>query len=198
MAAPLGKVNTVAYGWTMSKQRLSKEDWLAAGFRALATDGPVALRAEALARALGTTKGSFYWHFKDLPAYKAEMLNLWREKVASEIIARILAEDDPHKRLDLLAEEAAKAAPDSFGGRAIEPAIRAWALTDKAVMTALAEVDALRIAFIAQLLTAAGHEAGFAPLVYAAYLGLDDQAAKHGADMLEPLNDLISLIRADP
>ncbi|MFN3661424.1 TetR family transcriptional regulator [Yoonia sp.] len=45
------------------------EDWLMAGFRALASHGPSALRAAALARDLGTTKGSFYWHFKDLPDY---------------------------------------------------------------------------------------------------------------------------------
>jgi len=43
--------------------RLGKADWLDAGLAALAAEGPAALRAEALARQLNTTKGSFYWHF---------------------------------------------------------------------------------------------------------------------------------------
>ncbi|MEH6751885.1 MAG: TetR family transcriptional regulator, partial [Paracoccaceae bacterium] len=36
-----------------------------AGLAALAEAGPVALKAEPMARRLGTTKGSFYWHFAD-------------------------------------------------------------------------------------------------------------------------------------
>jgi len=195
---PLGKVNTPAYGCPMPKPRLSKEDWLAAGFRALASDGPSALRAEALARELKTTKGSFYWHFKDLPAYKEEMLELWREKVASDIVARVLEEPDPHARLDLLVQEAAHPAPEAFGGRAIEPAIRAWALSDTSVMEALKAVDQQRTDFIAELLKATGHNPAHAPLLYAAYLGLDDQAAKHGQDIAPHLSALITLIRAYP
>ena len=50
-----------------------------AGFRALARSGARALRAEALARDLDTTKGSFYWHFKDLPDYLTRLGVPFRE-----------------------------------------------------------------------------------------------------------------------
>ena len=59
----------------MPKLRLGPEDWVMAGFRALAADGPQAVRAETLARGLGATKGSFYWHFKDLAALHQAMRN---------------------------------------------------------------------------------------------------------------------------
>ena len=39
-------------------QRLTREDWILAGFRALSTSGTTALRVEPVARVLGTTKGS--------------------------------------------------------------------------------------------------------------------------------------------
>ena len=35
---------------------------------ALAETGPEALKAEPLAARLGVSKGSFYWHFRDVPA----------------------------------------------------------------------------------------------------------------------------------
>ena len=192
----LAPVNTLPYGYLMSKPRLSKEDWLAAGFRALADNGPAALRAEAIARALGTTKGSFYWHFADLPAYKAAMLALWREKVAAEIIARVMAAPRGWPRLDALVAEAAMPPPDEFGGKGIESAIRAWALADADVSGALQDMDKLRIGFTAELLNDAGQDgATLAPAIYAAYVGLDDLAAKGHGDIGQGLNALINLLR---
>ena len=64
------------------KQRLSPEDWLKAGLDALAASGPEALKAEPLARALETTKGSFYWHFADVPAFRQALLEFWGENAA--------------------------------------------------------------------------------------------------------------------
>jgi len=177
-------------------QRLTKEDWLAAGFRALAAKGPAALKAEALARDLGSTKGSFYWHFKDLPAYKSQMLALWRNKAALEIMQRVLDEADQDAQLERLAQEASVDAPDAFGGRAVESAIRAWSLSDVAVRDALLDVDALRTDFIKDLLTKAGHHPRYAPLFYACFIGLDDQAARNNNQINQGLMDLIGLIKA--
>lgn len=175
--------------------RLSKDDWLAAGFRALATQGPAALRAEALARGLGTTKGSFYWHFADVPAFKSEMLSLWQIKVAAEIIDMVLAEPDPSERLRVMAREAVRPPPPEFGGRATEPAMRAWALVDDSVMTALISLDQQRLMFLEQLLTDIGiKDPAMAQVLYAAYLGLDDLSAKHGTDMAPPMQTLVDLI----
>ena len=59
-------VNTVPYG-SMS-MRLSRQEWIDAGLKAMARDGVDAVRIERLAAALKVTKGSFYWHFKDRDA----------------------------------------------------------------------------------------------------------------------------------
>jgi AcrR family transcriptional regulator len=49
----------------MARARTPRSHWIGAGLDALATGGPEAMRVEALAQALGVTKGSFYWHFDD-------------------------------------------------------------------------------------------------------------------------------------
>jgi AcrR family transcriptional regulator len=46
----------------------SREDWIRAAGRRLAQGGAAAVAVEALARDLGVTKGSFYWHFRDRAA----------------------------------------------------------------------------------------------------------------------------------
>ena len=45
--------------------RTPRTSWIEEGLRALAAGGPDAVRVEALAQALGVTKGGFYWHFDD-------------------------------------------------------------------------------------------------------------------------------------
>src|SRR3546814_8458026 len=43
--------------------RLSAEDWAQAALDLIAEQGVSAVAVEPLARRLGVTKGSFYWHF---------------------------------------------------------------------------------------------------------------------------------------
>ena len=189
-------VNTQPYGATMStKPTLTKDAWIAAGFRALTDQGAQALRAEALARALKTTKGSFYWHFTDVAAFKAEMLAHWEQKVATEIMDQIGQEDDPLQRLRLLAEAAGAPAPEAYGGHKVEHAVRAWGLSDPNVARAIATVDKVRLDFLAHLFAEIGHsDPAIARAVYAAHIGLDDLAAKHGTDKSPAFAALISLL----
>ena len=43
--------------------RLSADDWAQAALEQIAEQGVAAVAVEPLARRLGVTKGSFYWHF---------------------------------------------------------------------------------------------------------------------------------------
>ena len=58
-------------------RRLSVDDWIQAGFALLADGGPNALARRPLCERLGVTKGSFYWHFADLPAYRTALIEAW-------------------------------------------------------------------------------------------------------------------------
>ena len=123
--------------------RLTQTDWIAAGFRALTTRGPQALKAEPLARDLGTTKGSFYWHFKDVPAFQEQMLSHWEEEATQDIIVALDPIPTPAAKLRALSQLATTRQED-YSGVGAEPAIRAWARADKNVAAALARVDTTR------------------------------------------------------
>lgn len=77
--------------------------------------------------------------------------------------------------------------------------MRAWALSDGDVADALARLDQMRFGFITELLNDLG-ASRFAPLVYAAYIGLDDLASRGHVDApagFAVLHDMI-LSAVDP
>jgi AcrR family transcriptional regulator len=80
MAAALAPVNTVVYGEMSQGSRmndqLTAKDWLDQGLKALTKSGFTALKAEPLAKAIGVSRGSFYWHFADIAAFHAAILKL--------------------------------------------------------------------------------------------------------------------------
>ena len=79
----------------------------------------------------------------------------------------------------------------------IEPAVRAWALTDDTVAAALAEVDAERIAFCASMLADIGLKDPHLPqAIYAAYIGLDDLTSKGAGDIAQALPALFQAVMA--
>ena len=183
----------------MASERLSREAWIATGFLSLAQDGPASLKINLLAHRLGTTKGSFYWHFRDLDDFKNGMLSLWKSKAATEIIDRVECADTPWQQLDILLSNAARSAPDEYGGSDIEPAMRAWSLSDSDVAEALLELDTLRISFLSQILRDLKIESPVAAeLVYAAYIGLSDLHSKGRADIGTALGTLQNMILAYP
>lgn len=167
------------------RPRLSAEDWLMAGFRALANQGPSALRAEALARNLGTTKGSFYWHFKDLPDYLAKLIALWETRAFTDVLASLDPDLPPRGRLEQLCLLATGYRDPSYGGIALEPALRAWALSAPDVADALRRMDARRLDALADLCTQAGITDPVAPrALYALAIGVEALGDDKGTEAM--------------
>lgn len=69
--------------------KLSKLAWIQAGFRALTQQGLSGVKAEILARELHVSKGSFYWHFKNIDALKVTMLEHWKEAATQGIVQQV-------------------------------------------------------------------------------------------------------------
>jgi len=177
-------------------QRLSAEDWLLAGFRALAAGGPTALRAESLARDLGATKGSFYWHFKNIADFRARLLGLWEQQAYAEVVTLVEAEGSATDKLFRLVNIAGTE-HDSRGGMALEPAIRAWAQGDHTVANVVAGIDSRRLAYTAGLLAQLGlTNPDFARIIYGAYVGMGTLSGVDGIDNRGALSTLMAAIIA--
>ena len=132
-----------------AQARTPRGDWIAAGLNALARGGPEAVRVEPLARELGATKGSFYWHFDGRSALLEALLEDWQQSVVDDVIAQIDAGGgDARDRLRRLFALA--------GSRrdlpAVELAIRDWARRDKAVAERLRHVDNRRMSLLREMI----------------------------------------------
>jgi len=129
------------------RKRLSAEDWIEAGLRALAHQGFAALKADLLAKALDVSRGSFYWHFSDVDAFHDAVLERWRVRATEAVITDIEGQNAPEDRLSALMQRALRA------DLRIESAIRAWAFSNQRVHRKVELVDRERLAYLEKLLT---------------------------------------------
>jgi AcrR family transcriptional regulator len=79
--------------------RLSAGDWQEAALATLAESGLGAVAVESLARRLGVTKGSFYWHFATREALIKAALERWEKSDEDIVVAQLDAIADPRERL---------------------------------------------------------------------------------------------------
>ena len=154
-------------------EQLSADDWIKEGLKALTRSGFTALKADPLAKAMGVSRGSFYWHFADLGAFHAEVLKRWREIAAEQIIADVeAAGDEPLKAL----------LRSTFGARLdLERAVRNWAAFDPAAQAAVRAIDRRRLDYIEALLERRGFSGTIAQaraqILYWTFLGFALSAA---------------------
>ncbi len=79
--------------------RLAATDWIDAALDALCVGGLPGIAVEPLARTLGVTKGSFYWHFDDRSALVDAALQRWEEMSTVRRFADIDQAADAPERL---------------------------------------------------------------------------------------------------
>jgi len=166
--------------------RLDAAAWIAAAFDALADGGIDAVRVEPLAKALGITKGSFYWHFADRRALLDAMLEAWMQGRVAAIRQQAPLRGAPAAVLRQVADLYTRNA--NARGLAIELAIRALARTDDGAAKAVRGVDRERLQQVGDLFAALGWPRGEAQaravLFYSYLFGqslLDPQAVPAAA-----------------
>lgn len=155
----------------MPNQRLSKADWVAAALDALARGGVAAVRVDVLAKRLGITRGSFYWHFADRDALLTAALEEWERVVTNEIIERLEKETGPAERLRAIFE-IAFFTPEA--GTRVEPALAADC-EHPIVAPFLRRVTMARLGFLKRIYTELGFDPATARqralVAYSSFLG---------------------------
>ena len=153
---------------------LDRDAWIRGAIAVLTEEGVDGLRVEVLAKRLGVTKGSFYWHFKDRRDLLDAVLDFWLEGRIRDIRKQTAAEAGAELaalRHTIDVYSAAK----NRRGIAIEAAIRLWARQDARAASIVEAVDAERLSCTHRLFVALGNTAGEAAarsvLLYAYVFG---------------------------
>ena len=148
---------------------LTAVDWEDAALEALERGGAPAVSVEAIARQLGSTKGSFYWHFENREALLAAALERWEKQYTGRVIEGLEAKATARERLSWLIR-AGNASESSWR---IHVAL--GASTDPLVVRALARVSKRRVAYLEACYRELGSKKERARqqalLAYASYLG---------------------------
>src|SRR5215813_9165624 len=130
----LSGVNTLVYGEVMS-DRLTKSDWIDHGLRTLENEGANALKVGPMATTLKVSRGSFYWHFRDIADFRSQILRSWQERMTDQVIQEIAGKAETDRPRHLLRRA-------FIVKRSLDRAIRSWAAEDEEVATVVASVDA--------------------------------------------------------
>jgi AcrR family transcriptional regulator len=165
----VAQVKTGLYGEFRMTKRLTAQDWIDFALATLAREGFHALKADVLARKLGVSRGSFYWHFTDLRDFHGRVIAHWRRIATDAIIADLERHDAREARLEVLLRRA-------FGhGALMEVRMRNWADKNAAAARVIGEIDRQRRRYIEKLLRQAGvtpsAAATRAQVLYWSYLG---------------------------
>ena len=132
-------------------RRFTRKDWLEAGIRALAQQGHEGLRVASLAKSLGVTKGSFYWHFDNVGGFHDALLEHWHRHYVS-VAPRDAREGvaPPLKALVGILQD--RRLP------AIDVAIRRWATVNAKAREAIAHSERYRTLWLIEMMCKQGVE----------------------------------------
>ena len=168
----------------MSNTRLTPNKWLDAGFEALQELGPHAIAAEPIARRLGATKGSFYWHFRDVPTFQDALIAKWRDTALAHFEGLPKTSGSADQKLRHFGQEIIQDRN--------EHALRIWAQSDARVATALADVDHARGSYLVTLLGQLGlGNPDFACALQATLIGLPQMPTTHQTAPFDTLVDTV-------
>lgn len=175
---------------TRASERLHRDDWLNAGLTALRDQGPEALKAEPLARAMGTTKGSFYWHFADVPDFHRALLAMWEDNAQTALSEAQSGAGTAASRL----RHTAQGLTDQAEGDA---ALRAWARSHEGAADTLARIDAARLEILHDLLSDVGvSNPEMARIILASGIGMAQVTTSSDDAKTESIGSLVDLVLA--
>ncbi|MEM7069399.1 MAG: TetR/AcrR family transcriptional regulator [Pseudomonadota bacterium] len=131
-----------------TKPPLGRADWLRAALETFITHGVDAVQITKIAKQIGMTRGSFYWHFQSRDDLLSAMLKEW-QAANSEFFNQALANCETLDQ-GVLSFFKIWVGDDRFNPN-LDQAIRDWARLDDKVLDLVREEDNRRIMDIANM-----------------------------------------------
>ncbi len=133
------------------RARLSADDWVTAALEVLVSDGISAVKVLPLAKRLGVTRGSFYWHFENHEALLNRLLEVWEETNSGSIIRAATLEGSIVDRYVALMR--CWLGMERFDPR-LEVAVRNWGRSNPELWQKLRATDERRVDACVEMLAA--------------------------------------------
>jgi len=126
--------------------QLNRDDWIEAALNLLLKEGIYSVQVTTLAKALGVTRGSFYWHFETRDQLLDSLIAEWRAR-NTQVIVKAVAESESLEAgiLDLFSiwSDHRQFDPE------LDKAIRNWSNSSPQVWELLQQEDESRVDAIA-------------------------------------------------
>ena len=168
----------------VERSRLSAVHWEQSALDVIADQGVAAVTVESLARQLGVTKGSFYWHFPTREALLKSALERWENQDIDNVLSQVEPIADARVRLSELFRRTGREAQSHVIYSAL---LRA--LDHPLVQPVMERVSRRRMDFLTRAYRQVGMtraQAGHrARLAYAAYVGFLQLALQLGMPRLD-------------
>jgi AcrR family transcriptional regulator len=132
----------------VAQTRTPRGTWIQAGLETLASGGPDAVRVELLAKALGVTRGGFYWHFASRQVFLDALLDAWEHRSTDEVMERVEGEGGDARdkvRMEGMLTFSRELLP-------VDLAVRDWSRRDRSVARRLRRVDNRRMEYLRDLI----------------------------------------------
>ena len=172
----------------VASKRFCRDDWLDLGFQVIRSDPSARLTIDLLCEEAQKTKGSFYFHFRNIEAYFSAMAEHWFNEFTLELIRRSEKMSTPAEKLDHLNTLAFQLDPH------IEQGMRMLAAREKCIREICATVDNKRLQYLTKLYIDTGKysnddAAALATIEYAAMVGYQqirpDASPKDASNMYQ-------------
>jgi AcrR family transcriptional regulator len=131
--------------------KLGRQDWVQAALETFIEKGIKAVKVDVLAKSLQITRGSFYWHFKNLDDLLEAIIQEWQAVNTEDVIQEVeKISGTPSQQLLNLLEIASK------DDDRLEKAMRIWAIHDTRAMESIERVDIQRLKYLQHLFSQIG------------------------------------------
>ena len=134
--------------------RLNRQEFLTRSLEVLSKEGESELRIDRLVNALGVTKGSFYWHFKDRAEFVQALAKHWEKWSTDRVVEELEAvAEDPRQILLELHKSVTRDDLTRY-----DLVMRSWATHESEVARVVRSVDRTRSRFVGEQFRRLGYE----------------------------------------
>ncbi|BCH26688.1 TetR family transcriptional regulator [Mesorhizobium sp. L-8-10] len=140
-----------------ARKTLSRDDWIAAATVALERKGIANVKIDRLSKQLKVTRGSFYFHFRNLKDLLASLLEEWRLRNCRpfQALGDSQVTDGPAFFDDVTGVWIRE---DPFSPK-LDLAIRDWSRSSTAIAREVRDQDGFRMALLVKAFAAMGYDA---------------------------------------